>query len=72
MAMRTRRNGHRPDDALVDLSHDEHMRVLDDYARRFLGMSIDEFIERLHANELPDSFAVADLKTMTGASAAGT
>lgn len=46
--------------------------MLDGYAHRFLAMSLSEFLRRLDDDDLPDTFAVADLKTMTGAAAAGT
>ena len=55
-----------------DLGRDEYERMLDGYAQRFLSMSLSEFLRRLDDDDLPDTFAVADLKTMTGAAAAGT
>jgi hypothetical protein len=54
-----------------DLRREEYEEMLDDYARRFLGISLNEFLARLDAGDLPDTFAVADLKTLTGAAAAG-
>ena len=58
-------------EALGDFSREEFAQMLEDYARRFVGMSLGEFFERLERGALPDTFAVEDLKTLTGVAAAG-
>jgi hypothetical protein len=46
------------------------MAVLDKRARRYLGMSGDEFLARLEKGDLPDTPAVAHLSTLAGGRAA--
>ncbi len=52
------------------LDEEGYRRLLDERTRRYLGMSLDEFLKHLDAGTLPDTAAVAHLKGLVGAAAA--
>ena len=50
----------------ADLTRDELLEILDTRARQYLGISGEEFMERLKKGDLPDSPAVAHLAMLVG------
>lgn len=50
----------------ADLTRDELLEILDTRARQYLGMSGEEFMERLKEGTLPDSPAVTHLAMLVG------
>ena len=47
-----------------ELSQAELREVLDERTRRRFGLSLDEFIKRLDAGDLPDTAAVNDIAVL--------
>ncbi len=54
---------------LSEMSDEEWHQYLEDSVQRFLGMSLDEFMECAAKGSLPEHAAVAHLVLLTGATA---
>jgi len=52
------------------LDEEEYRRLLEERTRRYLKMSLDDFLKHLDAGTLPDTAVVAHLKGLVGAAAA--
>lgn len=56
----------RQDSEVKALSRRQLRAILDERARRYLGMTAKEFLDALAKDELPDTPAVAHLKMLVG------